>query len=352
MNSVLAILTALSLQAHNSLAQIEIVDFRPFLFGNSSSKAAVVEQVKRALETTGFFLVKNHGVPETLIDSAMMMQREFFHQNISEKQKFAKRLDDTPHRTSGWFQNELLYGSTPDRKESYDFLLNTLIEDFADGIWFDDEQLHDMLDFVVSMKSTTQSLLKALSLALGGQETFLSALHNHLVNSYLRFVYYAQDDATDEPGLLLHPHTDFLTLTAGFQDEHGGLEVWNKAAKQWIEVTYIKGAMIINIGDAMQRWSNDRFVANFHRVPSQNVAAAKERFSMYMFVGPQFEQIVDPRVFGVEDADAKYPAIPFFEFYDERLKNTLEATERNDHHTAGDDDALKDMDDHLDVCTM
>jgi len=341
-------LAAFALVTRVSLAEIAIVDFRPFLFGSSDSKAAVVDQIKDALATRGFFLIENHGVPETLIESTMEMQRDFFHRNISEKQPYAKLLDGTPHGISGWYENELLYGSTPDRKESYDLLLDALVDDYE--TWFDDEQLTDILNLAVAMKSTTQSILKALSLALGAEETFLSGLHNNLANSYLRMVYYAQDDAKDEPGLLLHPHTDFLTLTAGFQDENGGLEVWDKAAKQWVEVPFVKGAMIVNIGDAMQRWSNDRFVANFHRIPSRNVATAKERFSFYMFVGPRYEQIVDPRAFGVEDADAKYPAMRFTEFYEERLKYTFgDEKERNDHHITGDADALKDMDDHLDV---
>lgn len=316
----------------------------------------MVSQIKYALETTGFFLVENHGIPQHLISSAMAMQRAFFHQNISTKQQYAKRFDNSTHAISGWFQNELLYGATPDRKESYDFLLHSLVDDFADGIWFDDVQLTDMLDLAVSMKSTTQSLFRALSLALGGPETLLSGFHDHLVNTYLRFVYYAQDDARDEPGMLLHPHTDFLSLTLGFQDETGGLEVWNKASKQWVQVPYIEGAAIVNIGDAMQRWSNDRFVANFHRIHSDSVAAstAGERFSMYMFVGPRHDQVIDPRVFGIEDAEAHYPPKLFTEYYAERIKNTFEASERDDHHATGDADAVKDMAAESDVrgCTM
>ena len=190
---------------------------------------------------------------------------------------------------------------------------------------------------------TTLYRLKVLSLALGGEETFMSQLHDNLVNTYLRFVYYAQDDERDEPGLLLHPHTDFLSLTLGFQDENGGLEVWNKASKQWVDVPYIEGAAIVNIGDGMQRWSNDRFIANFHRVHSKNVAAAKERFSLYMFVGPRPDQVIDPRAFGVDDADAHYPARLFTEYYVERIKKTLEAEERDDHHDTGDADAVSDM---------
>merc|ERR1712087_1019504 len=162
-----------------------------------------------------------------------------------------------------------------------------------------------ILNLVVAMKGATQSILKALSLALGGKETFLSALHDNWETSFFRMLYYAQDDTHDEPGMLLHPHTDYKTLAVGFQDENGGLEVWDKTAK--------------------------------------------ERFSFYMFVGPRYEQVVDPRAFGVEDADAKYPATQFMDFYNEQLKSLFGAEERNDDHIYGDADALKDMDEQLDV---
>merc|ERR1719410_1052725 len=66
-------------------SQIEIVDFRPFLFGDEQSKSEVVSQIKTAMETTGFFLIQNHGIHKTLVDAVFSMQRDFFHQNITNQ---------------------------------------------------------------------------------------------------------------------------------------------------------------------------------------------------------------------------------------------------------------------------
>lgn len=333
---LISLTLALSVQCIES--QIEVVDFRPFLFGDEQSKSEVVSQIKSALETTGFFLVQNHGIPRTLVEAAWSMQRDFFHQNMAEKERFGKSLDDSPYGTSGWYRNELLHGSTADRKETYDLLLDSVLDHFRDGIWFDDERLSDFLDLSFSMKSVTQYLFNALSLALDGDEHFLSSKHDNLKNNHFRFVYY---DQQNEEGLLMHPHTDFLSLTVGFQDEAEGLEVWDKAAKVWIEVPFLENTMIVNIGDAVQRWSNDRFIANFHRVRRVK-AVDGERLSFYLFVGPDDEQMIDPADFGVADGALKHEPESFGDFFRERLRMTFER-QRDDHHSTGDGDAFCDI---------
>eukprot|EP01084_Bolivina_argentea_P256295 431449_1 len=196
----------------------------------------------------------------------------------------------------------------------------------------------------MSMKPTSQHMLKALSLALNGPELFLSDTHNNMYNSHIRFVYYnendfvcSSNDCGSHDSLLLQPHTDFLVLTMGFQDANGGLEVWDKKNKKWIDVPYVKDTMIVNIGDAMQRWSNDRFIANFHRVKS--IKSNKERFSFYIFVGPENNQMIDCRDFGVSEDNMKYNATTFGEYFMERIQNTFNTEARNDQYT-GDLDAL------------
>eukprot|EP01084_Bolivina_argentea_P208631 355629_1 len=123
----------------------------------------------------------------------------------------------------------------------------------------------------------------------------------------------------------------------GFQDENGGLEAWDKYNKKWIDIPYKKNAMIVNLGDAMQRWSNDRFIANFHRVKS--IKKSNQRFSYYIFIGPHGDQIIDPKVFGVNDSDLIHQPSTFGEYFEDRKDNTYHVEERNDQFT-GDHDAL------------
>jgi len=319
----------------NTNNTIPVIDLRPFIYGNHLSKKEVVSQIKYALESTGFILLKNHGISQNLIDAGFEMQRDFFYQSIEEKQPLQKSFDNSTHRLCGWYRNELLYGNKPDKKETYDLLMNELATGY--NPWFKGQQLNDFYDLATSMKTTSQYLFNALSLALGGSEEFLSTAHDNLDNTYMRFVYYNQDNADD--GLLLQPHTDFMSLTMGFQDEFGGLEVWDKSNKQWIELPYIEGTMIVNIGDAIQRWSNDRFLSNFHRLKRVKNTINNERLSFYLFVGPAFEQMIDGKDFGVDEDDLLYEPATFGEYFLERIAKTYEVEERDDH-TMGDVDAV------------
>merc|ERR1712233_292135 len=128
---------------------------------------------------------------------------------------------------------------------------------------------------------------------------FLSNAHDNLINTYMRFVYY----------------------------------------NQGIELPYIEGTMIVNIGDALQRWSNDRFISNFHRLKRVKNTINNERLSFYLFVGPAFEQMIDGKDFGVDEDDLLYEPATFGEYFLERIAKTYEVEERDDH-TMGDVDAV------------
>ena len=313
-------------------SKIPVIDFRPFIFGDRESKLSVVNEIRSSMKTIGFFLIKNHGIPQYLIDAGFDMENEFFRQSIAVKEQYKKALDGSHYQRNGWFKNEMLYGSRKDYKETYDILLSRC-QNF--NIWFGNEnnksqQLTDFYDLSMAMKTISQYMFDAFTIALfknntkpnnnNNNEHVLSNIHNNLNHSHMRFVYYNTQynsyDKDDKDGLLLQPHTDFLSLTMGFQDDNGGLEIWDKIHKHWVDIPYIKGTMIVNIGDAMQRWSNDRFISNFHRVKNIQNKNSNERFAYYIFVGPDTQEIIDPSIFGVEKQDLKYQAHTFGEYFE------------------------------------
>ena len=87
-------------------------------------------------------------------------------------------------------------------------------------------------------------------------------------------------DATDR-GRGIGAHTDFGALTLLLQDNVGGLEVLHKPTGTWHHVTPIEGAYVINIGDLMQRWTNDRYLSTMHRVMSP--VSTRPRYSVAFF---------------------------------------------------------------------
>ena len=87
------------------------------------------------------------------------------------------------------------------------------------------------------------------------------------------------------------PHTDFGCITLLLQDDSGGLVVRHRDGN-WIPVPPIAGTLVVNIGDLLARWSNDRFASTPHRVVNR---APRHRHSIAVFCDPASDAVVDPR---------------------------------------------------------
>lgn len=115
-------------------------------------------------------------------------------------------------------------------------------------------------------------------------------------------------------------HTDFGAVTMLLQDNTGGLQVWNNSSSEWVDVTPIPGAYVVNLGNLMMQWTNDRYLSNLHRVINKS---GDERFSIpFFFSGhPNFTveclpSCMDP------DKGAKYPPVTVHDWMVGRISDT------------------------------
>lgn len=115
-------------------------------------------------------------------------------------------------------------------------------------------------------------------------------------------------------------HTDFGAITILLQDLVGGLQVWDRTSSEWINVVPTKGAFVVNLGNLMMRWTNDRYLSNLHRVINKS---GQERYSIpFFFAGnPDFlvQCFTDCQD---EETGAKYPPITVEDWMSGRYADT------------------------------
>lgn len=277
---------------------VPVIDVAPLFDGSAAAARAVAAEIRRASVKVGFFYVCGHNVPSGLTRDMLAAAKAFFARPDSEKRRIQV---NAAHRGYVPFaQTTLGRAYKPDLKESLNFAFPFQAGDpyLADGKpliglnqWPDDEpHLRRTAEtYYAQVFELGQRLLEGFALALDIERAFFRDLYRHpLVRA--RLVHYPPQPAGAGTGQFgAAPHTDWGCITVLWQDDVGGLEVRNRAG-QWIAAPPIDDTFVINIGDMLERWSNDLFVSTPHRVVNES---GRERYSIPVFYDPDFETVVE-----------------------------------------------------------
>ncbi|NNE72710.1 MAG: hypothetical protein HKN26_03530 [Acidimicrobiales bacterium] len=265
----------------------------------STPGPAVVDAVASAAAEFGFFQVVQHGIAPELIERVWGQTRSFFALSMEQK----RGLQRTKDNTRGYYDRELTKNAR-DQKEVLD-LAHVPFPELA----ADDPRNHHAIDgsnqwpdlpgfratmvaYLVACESLGLYLLEAFSAGLGEAARHL---HRHFGpdhTSFLRLNHYPVGDvlspeeaARETPlgDMALHHHSDSGALTVLLQDDVGGLQVNHRG--RWVDVVPQPGALVVNTGDMMQVWSNDRYRAALHRVAPR---AERARSSLPYFFNPSY----------------------------------------------------------------
>jgi len=235
----------------------------------------------------GFFQVINHGIHQDVIRKVFEVTEEFFALPAEAKRRI-ERSRDNPW---GFYDRELTK-NVMDWKQIYDF-------GPADGAGIRPQWPQRMPEFRQTIQAyyrhceqLAYRLLAAISANLGMSPGYLSRGFGANHTSFLRLNYYPvcpapanpQGLARPENGHLgVGPHTDSGALTLLLQDDQPGLQVFRD--NEWHLVEPRRDAIVVNIGDMVQIWSNDHYFAALHRVIAN---VAKPRFSIPFFLSPEY----------------------------------------------------------------
>lgn len=306
---------------------IPSIDLADFLSGDPTRKAAFVEKLGKAYETIGFVAVKNHGLSEDQSAKLYKEVQAFFNLPETTKKKYeVEGLAGQRGYTS--FGKEHAKGrNTGDLKEFWHFGQYVEDKDPIEKEYPENVEVKELPEFnrigkVVyqTLEEAGRNMLRAIALYLGLEEKYFDdKIHNG--NSILRPIHYppiteAPDDAVRAAE---HEDINLITLLMGASAE--GLQVLNKKG-EWVAVTALPEQIVVNVGDMLQRLTNNRLRSTTHRV----VNPPKEkwgdsRFSIPFFLHPRsgmrldcLEECIDP------DHPKHYEDIAAGEYLNERLR--------------------------------
>ncbi|KAL3359721.1 hypothetical protein AABB24_016306 [Solanum stoloniferum] len=224
----------------------------------------IVDKVRDASETWGFFQVVNHGIPLSVMEEMLQGTRRFFEQDVDIKKQYYTR-DNTKKVVH--VSNFDLYSPSVPATNWRDSIFCLMAPNHPSPEELPIACREILMEFSNHVMTLGKSLFELLSEGLGLDP---SHLNNIDCSEGLRVLghYYP---ACPQPELTIgtnkHSDNDFITVL--LQDQIGGLQVLHKT--QWIDVPPTPGALVVNIGDLLQLISNDKYVSVEHRVLSNQV---------------------------------------------------------------------------------
>lgn len=295
---------------------IPLFDLQQFNSGDLDRRFQFIKRLREACHHVGFFYIYNYGIDSILIEKMLNYTKSFFDLPQPEKETLA--ILNSPHyRGYGRLGAEYTRGLS-DYKETFDLGLEQSVRDWSSSQkylilqgpnqWPKESHpgivgfQETMLEYMSAMFKVGETLMRALSLTLGLPEAYFVSQFCHAspdAYALLRLLRYPPVSTGFHQKNTLFgvgPHTDAGCLVLLLQDEAGGLQVQN-CNGDWIDAPPIKNTLVVNIGEMLQIWSNNYFLATPHRVLNQSL---KTRYSIPFFLEPHLSTTVSPLDIHVE----------------------------------------------------
>ena len=313
-----------------SMQHIPTVDLNDYLHGDLETKAKFVKELGDSFSGIGFAIVANHGVPDEVIAKAYESFKSFFALDDQTKRKYenpkiagqrgyiSKGKEHAKGRNIGDLKEFYHIGQIVDDHDP-------IKEEYPDNVFPD--EVPDFKTYGVKLYQTLEksgtNLLRAIAEYLGLPVNYFDdKVHNG--NSILRPIhYYGIENPNEVPDGAVraaeHEDINLITLLIGASAE--GLQVKN-ADGQWIAAAPKPNEIVINVGDMLQRLTNNKLASTTHRVVNPPRERLHEpRFSVPFFLHPRsdmdltcLESCID------EDHPKAYNDMTAGEYLDERLR--------------------------------
>ena len=306
---------------------IPVVDLSTFVNGNASEREAFVNKLGKAFHEVGFVGVVNHGISEDLVKNFYNASKTFFSQPVSVKRTY--KLDGLAGQRgyTSFGTEHAKQSQVADLKEFYQIgqfvgADHPLKEEYPDNPEVDvvPEFMQYGKELYQAFEKSGGNLLRAIALHLDlDEDYFTNPIHEG--NSILRSIHYPP--ITEEPrsAIRAEQHEDINLITLLVGASAGGLQLLNTEG-EWLDITPEENEIVINVGDMLQRLTNNYLKSTTHRV----VNPPKEqwhvpRLSIPFFLHPKSDMPLDclPQTV-TDERPLAYEPITAGAYLDERLR--------------------------------
>jgi isopenicillin N synthase-like dioxygenase len=327
-----------------TVAPIATIDLRKWQRGDKVRRELAAE-VMRANEDIGFLVVTGHQVSSDLINEMRDVTLEFFRLPEDKKLKYQQPRPEVSRGYIPKYARALAYddasGATPDTVEY--FAAGRLDRKSNDVFYWENiwpkrpTQFREIWSrYYRALETLANTLLEVFAVALDlPPDRFAETCTDHC--SVLFANLYPTSNAKAPGAVRLGEHTDYGSLTLLYRDEcDGGLQVL--LDDEWQDVPDLPGAYVVNIGDLMSRWTNDRWVSTKHRVMFPRSGQVEPRLSLPFFHQPAPSALIRCLETCANGLPPRYPPITSGENYLTKTRGSLRsgpsAADSNDHGSA------------------
>lgn len=317
-----------ALEAIRLGTNLPILDVGPYLAGEPGALEQLAADVKMIQENLGFFAIVNHGIPQPLIEKSFQQTEKLF--DISSEEKLKHRVGFhhqgyLPPKSSilqsRAIMDKIAVNTKKDTNSAWLFMRERTPEDpkVLENVrhrglnqWPDSlPEFKDTLrQYHLSMEKLALRLLPVYARALELPADYFDGMFK-TPEYYQRCAFYNPDPDIQEQQYALAPHSDGSFLTLLPMTPIPGLQVMTPS-RDWLNVSYVEGAVIVNTGQVLNRLSNDHFIATPHRV----INPPAKRYSIVFFFYPDDDANVGPIPACVgPDETPKYDSRSFYEFF-------------------------------------
>lgn len=281
------------------MTDLPVIDLDRWATGTTEQRNALAHEVDDACRNVGFLRITNHGVPTDVIDAMEAATTAFFDQPLETKLGFQSPSPEVNRGYAPMGSEALSYSvgveTPPDLFEAFNVGVQNHTIDvseleysvlYAPNIWPDTPaEMRPVWEaYIREMTKLAQEMLRLFAFTLGLDVEFFASKSTQPPD-VLRCINYVRHDGAAEPlpgQMRLGAHSDYGTCTILHADPVPGLQILT-ADGDWLDVLPEPGTFIVNLGDMLAAWTNDRWQSTIHRVVPPTSESGEARRRSYAF---------------------------------------------------------------------